>query len=67
MDSVTTSRARVAALSRHRGLNDPATSEARRTLIRSRDTERARRALSQLTPEDQAQLLAGLEGAPFGD
>ena len=64
VDSVTTSRARVAALSRHRSKNDPDIAEARKTLVRSRDTERARRALSQLTPEDREQLLAGLEGAP---
>jgi hypothetical protein len=61
VDSVTTSRARVAALTRHRALDDPDIAEARKMLVRTRDTERARRALSQLAPEDRAQLLDLME------
>ena len=61
MDSVTTSRARVAALTRHRAPADPDIAQARKMLARTRDTERARRALSQLPPEDRAQLLDLIE------
>lgn len=58
VNSLRSTHARVAALVRHRGPDDPAAAAARAELAQSRDVSRALRALETLSAEDCAQLLA---------
>lgn len=62
--SVRSSHARVAALVRHRGPDDPAAQAARKELTQRRDVSRALKALETLSPEDSQELLATWQGAP---
>lgn len=62
MSSVTTERARIAALSRSRPKDDPALIEARQNLKTLRLEEHVRKAVEQAPPitAEQADRIAGL-------